>query len=504
MTKRITRREFLIKPAVAAVGLAAMGVASACQPKVVKETVLVEKPVEKVVEKEVTKEVVKEVQKEVTKVVVKEVTAKPVVRESITLTYNTWWPTMADNLTVVIPIFEARNPWIKIEQQVLPYNEWIQKYQTTMVAGTAADTFCGNLFISPKFYQPKYHMDMTDALLADGIDLKKEYFITATELWCGRVYGMPFDMDTNAMFYNKDLMKKYYGKDLWADMGGKWDINDWVEIMKACTQDSNKDGKLDIWGGDGHMPNHENWNQSMSFTRGGSIFDYSQMKYTWTSEIAMDTARMGWNWWTKDKIYVPPEESAALAQAGVPSPFAGGVAATRYRAVADVPRFIAQVGNKFKWDCALLPGLTKDKPGVALLAGNPNLVNAASKNRDAGYQFIKFLAGEDVQKYFATRGICVPTLKKMIPLFKDYPEVEHSGIWAEVPQNDYHIHILHYNAIECRTITGARFQEVYTAGADLKVTIENMNAELNTKVAYGECLPFAGMKHPIPGGQLVQ
>jgi len=480
MTSRFTRREFLVKPAVAAAGVALTSLAVSCAPKVVKETVVVEKEV------------------------IKEVTAVPVVKESITLTYNSWWPRMCDDLVVVIPIFEARNPHIKIEQQVLPYMEWIQKYETTMVAGTAPDTFCGNLFISPKFYEPKYHMDMTDALAADGIDLRKEYFITATEIWCGRVYGLPCDMECNAMFYNKDMVKEYYGKDIWEDMDGKVTIDEWHDIMKACTQDTNGDGKINQWGGGGHMPNHENWNQSMSFTRGGTIFDYDKMEYTWTSEIAMDTAKMGWEWWTKDHIYVPPDESRALSAAGVPSPFAGGVAATRYRAVADMPRFIKQVGDKFEWDCFLLPGHTKDKPGVALLAGNPNLVNAQSAHRDEGYEWIKFLCGEDVPGYFARQGICVPTLKKMIPLFKDYPEVEHSSIWAEVPQHDYHIHILHFNAIECRRTTGAKMEEVYVGGADLKTTVTAMNDELNDKVEYGNCLPFAGMKHPIPGGKVVQ
>lgn len=460
------------------------------------------------VEKEVTKEVVKEVKETVVveKEVVKEVTAVPVVKETFTLTYNSWWPRMCDDLIVVIPIFEARFPYVKIEQQVLPYMEWIQKYEATLVAGTAPDTWCGNLFISPKFYDPKYHMEFTDALAGDGLDIKEDWFITATELWCGKVYGMPFDMDCNAMFYNKDLVNKYYGKDIWADMDGKLTIDEWHDIMVACTQDTNGDGKVDTWGGgiSNTMPNHENWNQSMSFTYGGTIFDYDKMEYTWTSDIAMATQKMGYDWWMKDKLYVPPEESQALSAAGVPSPFAGGVAATRYRAVADMPRFITTVGDKFEWDCFLLPGLTKDKPGVALLAGNPNLVWAGTKHPDEAYEWVKFLAYEDVQGYFARQGICVPTYKKMIPLFKDFPEVEHSYIWAEVPQNDYHIHILHFNAIETRRVTGAKLDEAYVGGRDIETVVAEMNDELNEKTEYGDCLPFAGMKHPIPGGKVVQ
>jgi len=315
---------------------------------------------------------------------------------------------------------------------------------------------------------------------------------------------MPFDLDPNAIFYNKTMVKEYYGKDIWEDMDGKWDLDDWLEIMIACTQDTNGDGRIDQWGAGGHLPNPENWNQSMAFTRGGTIFDYQNMEYTWTSEIAMDTAKMGYDWWMNQKVFLPPEESQAMAAAGVGIPFAGGVCATHYRAVADMPSFITQVGDKFEWDCALLPGLTKDKPGVALIAGNPNLVYAGTKHRDEAYEWVKFLAGEDVQGYFARQGICVPALKSMAPAFKDYPEVEHSYIWAEVPQNDYHIHILHYNAIECRNFTGAKMDEAYIAGADLEATIQEMNDGLNERVEYGDCLPFSGMTHPIRGEEIVQ
>lgn len=476
MTKHITRREFLVTSAKTTMGLALGGVLSGCAPSSVQETNSQGAAIEGV----------------------------PSVSETFTLTYNTWWPRMADDLVQVIPIFEERLPQVKIEQQVLPYNEWIQKYETTMVAGTAADTFCGNLFISPKFYDPQYHMDFTDLLAADGMNIQETHFITATEIWCGKIYGMPFDLDSNAVFYNKTMVKQYYGKDIWEDMNGQWTIDDWLEIMIACTQDTDGDGRLDQWGADGHMPNHENWNQSMSFTHGGSIFDYESMRYTWDSEIAMSTALMGHQWWTEHKVFVPPEESQAMAAAGVPSPFAGGVAATRYRAVADVPRFINEVGDKFEWDVALLPGLTKDKPGVGLVAGNPNLVNAKTPHPDEAYEWVKFLAGEDVQHYFATQGICVPTLKEMVSEFKKYPGVEHAYVFTEVPQHDYHIHILHFNAIECRNLTGAKMDEIYISGADPETTIIAMNDELNEKVEYGGCAPFVGMQHPIPGGTLVQ
>ena len=74
LKKKLSRRN-LIKMA----GLAAVGTLAACAPKVVKETVVVEKEVEKIVKE--TVEVEKEVEKEVTRLVEKEV--EKIVKETV-------------------------------------------------------------------------------------------------------------------------------------------------------------------------------------------------------------------------------------------------------------------------------------------------------------------------------------------------------------------------------------------------------------------------------------
>ena len=116
---------------------------------------------------------------------------------------------------------------------------------------------------------------------------------------------------------------------------------------------------------------------------------------------------------------------------------------------------------------------------------------------------LKFLCGEEVQTYFATSGVALPTMRKLISKFKQYPKVKHVSAFADVPQNDYHIHILHYNSIDCFTYAATRLDEIF-AGADIKTVLTSMNDELNKKVEYGDCMPFAGMQMPIPGGKAAQ
>jgi peptide/nickel transport system substrate-binding protein len=74
MTTRLSRRDLLRSVAFASAG----ALLAACQPKVIRETVVVEKEVEKVVEQTVVVKEAVEVEKEVTRIVEKEVVATPI------------------------------------------------------------------------------------------------------------------------------------------------------------------------------------------------------------------------------------------------------------------------------------------------------------------------------------------------------------------------------------------------------------------------------------------
>jgi len=130
-TKKISRRELL-----RGLGLAAMGSAlAACAPQVVKETVIVEKPVEKIVEKPVEK-IVKEtvvVEKSVEKVI----TATPAPMEAT----KVWFWNMEGRperqaiWEQLIEKFQAKYPYITIDMLNTSRKEGREK----LLAGIATD-----------------------------------------------------------------------------------------------------------------------------------------------------------------------------------------------------------------------------------------------------------------------------------------------------------------------------------------------------------------------------
>jgi len=135
MSRRMRRRDFLRLSALATAGTAL----AACAPEVVKETVIVEKPVDKVVKETVIVEGTPQV-------VEKVVTAVPSQQEPITLVYPNKWHSRAEAkyeaTDWIISTFEAKYPYIKIDSIPNPNKpEMLKKIQADCVAGDCPDLF---------------------------------------------------------------------------------------------------------------------------------------------------------------------------------------------------------------------------------------------------------------------------------------------------------------------------------------------------------------------------
>ena len=93
------------------------------------------------------------------------------------------------------------------------------------------------------------------AAKAPNIDFAKRFKSGATSsmTFGKKVYGVAFpSMGTNVMgvLYNKNLVKKYSPTNDIENLylTGKWTFDKYEEIAKACTQDTNGDGRTDIYG----------------------------------------------------------------------------------------------------------------------------------------------------------------------------------------------------------------------------------------------------------------
>jgi multiple sugar transport system substrate-binding protein len=190
MSKQMSRRELL-----RLMGMGCAGAAlAACQPRVVKETVVVEKESEK----EVTR-IVKET------VVVKE---KAVPEEVVVLDFmNRGNEYIKEVANQQIALFNEGYPHIKIMHDLVPGN-WREKMMMRIAAGTPPDCFFDAGYSSGIFWRQEVTLNLEPFLEAEPTFKEDDYtegcWFTCT--FEGKRYGLPWDTGFQVLAYNADLL----------------------------------------------------------------------------------------------------------------------------------------------------------------------------------------------------------------------------------------------------------------------------------------------------------
>ena len=165
-------------------------------------------------------------------------------------------------------------------------NRSMEKYTAWYVSGTAPDVVNGDNFSWSTFYNSGVILELTDFLKRDKIDLKQNYVLMGSEVWCGKTYAMPYDADPRAIYYNKTLLKQAGAKDPWDDLKGQWTFADMEEMMVKTSKVQGSPG-TDVYGIRTDYAGMSEGNGMFVWSFGGKWADFDQMKYT------LDFARVG-------------------------------------------------------------------------------------------------------------------------------------------------------------------------------------------------------------------
>ena len=184
--KKLSRREFLRMSAVTAAGAALAG----CAPQVVKETIIVEKPVEKVVEKVVT------------------ATPAPSSKEVVPIIFLSQEtdPTSVAVHRQNMGRFEAENPDIRIEIQYTGPDQIIETMVASLAAGTTAlDVFQPNPAMGFLLGASGQTLPLND--LVEEMGGEDNFLGNDLLKYKGEIYGVPFGGGVTMIWYRKDLFE---------------------------------------------------------------------------------------------------------------------------------------------------------------------------------------------------------------------------------------------------------------------------------------------------------
>lgn len=139
--------------------------------------------------------------------------------------------------------FEQENPNVKVVVQPIPWGAAHEKLLTAVVGGIPPDVCQLGTTWMAEFYAMDALTDLDEFISTSRIISKDKYFEGSwnTCVFNGKVYGIPWYVDTRVLFYRTDLLKSVG----YNHPPRTWD--ELIDVGKKLTKDINNDGRIDHW-----------------------------------------------------------------------------------------------------------------------------------------------------------------------------------------------------------------------------------------------------------------
>lgn len=311
---------------------------------------------------------------------------------------------------------------VKVDVIVTDADQYGTKLQAAVSGGKVPDVF----YIEQSNLQSYVHagvlMDITDQVAESGVDLDNiwpygvdSYRFDGTLQGTpeGRLYGLPKDVGPFAFGYNVTMLQAAGIPLPDKEKGYTWD--EFVEVTKELTTDTNGDGTVDQWGTGLNVQ----WNlQSLVWSNGG---DWTNADRT---EVTVDTPEFAeaLQWFADlTNVYeVTPNASDAATLDTYQRWMAGEIG------FFPVGPWDVSVYNTLDFEYDLIPWPIGATGEPATWTGSLGIgVSATSGNPDAAVQLVTYLsADETAQQTLVDAGIQVPNLIDMAQEWAAAPDAQ--------------------------------------------------------------------------------
>ncbi len=284
--------------------------------------------------------------------------------------------------------FEREHPGVQIRVQQIPWSAAHEKLLTAHVGGAAPDIAqMGNTWI-PEMVTLGAVAPLDSLVCATpGMDSTGHFpGIWATNVVDGRVYGIPWYVDTRVLFYRTDILARAG----YPRMPDNW--TDWLQAMRAVTRVM----------GPGHyaiyLPLNE-WPPQviLGLEQGSPLITaqgygaFADSSFARAFDFLLSLYR--------DNL-APPLSNNEVAN--LYQEFARGTFAMYITGPWNIGEFRRRLPPELQrhWTTAPLPGPTGPASGVSLAGGSSLVVFRSSRHKALAWELIRFLSRPEVQARF--------------------------------------------------------------------------------------------------------
>jgi multiple sugar transport system substrate-binding protein len=347
---------------------------------------------------------------------------------TVNLTYALWDPYEQVGYQKSIDEFEKAHPNIHVTIEQIPYGNYQQKITAQYISGNAPDVFWVNTPWLGDWTKGKVLLDITDQVKKANIDLSQYYpALVKLHEYNGRLYGLPKDWDTIALYYNKDYFKKLGITSPPQDL--EWNPEDggtFLQFLKKLTTDTKGRNALDQNFDPGSVKTY-----AMAMTNdtqaiygnyfamnGGSILP---KPYATKSSIGSPQNRETLTFLT-DTL----QKAHVVVPGGQTGPNGGSDNANTLFATGRTAMF--ETGD---WQTNGLSQLTNFKVGVMPLPSGPmgrvSVLNGLTDgiisntpHKAEAWELVEWLASAKSQAILGGGGYVWPAIERLDPLFLNY------------------------------------------------------------------------------------
>lgn len=290
----------------------------------------------------------------------------------------------AEALGALLSDFEQSHPAIRVDVQQIPWNAAHEKLLTAYVGGSLPDAFqLGNTWIAELAAIGAIEDVSGRFAVSAGAG---DYFagILAANRVDGRLFGVPWYVDTRLLFYRADLL---HGAGV-AGPPRTW--REWAALMTRLTaQAPAGQHALALPYNEWQFPVILAQQHGATLLRdGGRYGNFRDTAFREAFALFLDAFRRGW--------------APTLGEAQLGNPvleFAQG----RFLFFVGGPWMIGELGRRLppdwdgRWEAAPMPSWDGRFPGSSLAGGSSLAISARSPQRDAAWALIEYLTAPEQQ-----------------------------------------------------------------------------------------------------------
>ncbi|SET61404.1 sugar ABC transporter substrate-binding protein [Paenibacillus sp. NFR01] len=372
-------------------------------------------------------------------------------------TLKVWFMGTADTVQPIADMYEAENPGVKVEVQAIPWDTAHDKLLTAVASKSGPDVVQMGTTWVPEFAAAGALKDMAP-YIEKYPSMKAENFFDGavqTTQYEGKTVGIPFYVETRAMFYRTDLL---------SDVGYPEGPKTWDELKDASKKLVAKGGAghyaLPIEGKDSIFPVIFAWQNGSDIIDANRQPQFNQPAYVDTVNFLKSFYDEGLSPKGTDLDTVAAFKDGKMAM------FISG------------PWMIQTVKDKApeidgKWSVTTLPA---KETNTSSIGGADLSIFEYAKNPDEAAKFISFMAEQKAQlKYYETSN-SMPALKAAWsdPALSD-PMIAAFG--KQLENSRPAPTVKEYEEIAQAAM--AAFEQITIGGADTQTELDKLNDKAN-------------------------